>query len=79
MKRHSVLVLMVVVALLAAACGTPTAAPPTAKPATAVPPTAVPAQPFKIAVVMPSAINDVAFSQSMYQALKAIQTEMGGE
>lgn len=35
--------------------------------------------PFRIAVVMPSAITDMAFSQSMWSALKAIQTEMGGE
>ena len=28
---------------------------------------------------MPSAINDLAFSQSMYDALSATQTEMGGE
>ena len=35
--------------------------------------------PFRIAVVMPSAINDLAFSQSMYDALVMIQEEMGGE
>ena len=35
--------------------------------------------PFKVAVVMPSAINDLAFSQSMYDALLAVQTQMGGE
>ena len=28
---------------------------------------------------MPSAINDLAFSQSMYDALVTIQEEMGGE
>jgi basic membrane protein A len=33
---------------------------------------------FRVAVIMPSAINDLAFSQSMYDALAAIQTEMGG-
>jgi basic membrane protein A len=31
-----------------------------------------------VAVIMPSAINDLAFSQSMYDALVAIQEEMGG-
>lgn len=36
-------------------------------------------KPFRIAVVMPSATTDMAFSQSMWTALKAIQTEMGGE
>ncbi len=35
--------------------------------------------PFRVAVVMPSAINDLAFSQSMYDALVAIQEMMGGE
>ena len=34
---------------------------------------------FRVAVVMPSAINDLAFSQSMYDALTAIQNEMGEE
>jgi basic membrane protein A len=33
--------------------------------------------PFRVAVVMPSAINDLAFSQSMYDALLKIQGEMG--
>jgi len=40
---------------------------------------AMPAEKFKVAVVMPSAINDLAFSQSMYDALKSIQEGMGGE
>lgn len=35
-------------------------------------------EPFRVAVVMPSAINDLAFSQSMYDALMRIQEEMGG-
>jgi basic membrane protein A len=35
--------------------------------------------PFKVAVVMPSPINDLAFSQSMYDALVALQNEMGEE
>ncbi len=34
---------------------------------------------FRVAVVMPSAINDLAFSQSMYDALSAIQEERGAE
>jgi basic membrane lipoprotein Med (substrate-binding protein (PBP1-ABC) superfamily) len=33
---------------------------------------------FRVAVVMPSAINDLAFSQSMYDALLIVQEEMGG-
>ncbi len=46
---------------------------------TACSPAASTAKVFRIAVIMPSAINDVAFSQSMYDALKAVQKEMGGE
>jgi basic membrane lipoprotein Med (substrate-binding protein (PBP1-ABC) superfamily) len=38
-----------------------------------------PAEPFRVAVVMPSAINDLAFSQSMYDTLVLIQEEMGAE
>ncbi|MCA9837563.1 MAG: BMP family protein [Trueperaceae bacterium] len=34
---------------------------------------------FKVAVVMPSATNDLAFSESMYDSLLAIQEEMGAD
>jgi len=34
---------------------------------------------FRVAVVMPSATNDLAFSQSMFDALTNIQNEMGAE
>lgn len=63
-----------------AAAAQPTAAveqPTTA----AAQPTSAPAQPtgaqFRVAVVMPSAANDLAFSQSMVDALTRLQTEMG--
>ena len=36
------------------------------------------AKPLRVAVVMPSAITDMAFSQSMCQALQSVQKEMGG-
>jgi basic membrane protein A len=65
MKTRKLLPALLAVALLVAACGG--AATP------------APSGPFRIAVVMPSATTDMAFSQSMYQALKAVQTEMGGE
>ena len=44
-------------------------------------PTAAPAAAgkFRVAVVMPSAINDLAFSQSMYDSLMAVQKEMGAD
>ena len=59
----------------------PTEAPATEAPvATEAPATEAPAgEPFRVAVVMPSAINDLAFSQSMYDALARIQDEMGAE
>ncbi|MCA9969621.1 MAG: BMP family ABC transporter substrate-binding protein, partial [Anaerolineales bacterium] len=44
--------------------------------------TAAPAEfsgPFRVAVVMPSARNDLAFSQSMFDALTAVQNEMGAD
>ncbi len=55
----------------------PTTAPvPTTAPTTA--PTAAPAvKVFKVAVIMPSAYNDLAFSQSMYDSLVKVQTAMG--
>jgi hypothetical protein len=77
------------VALIAVACGGET---PTAETPTEAPPaegeteteeeettTEEEAEPFRVAVVMPSAINDLAFSQSMYDALLAIQEERGEE
>ena len=39
----------------------------------------VAAAPFRVAVVMPSSISDLAFSQSMYDALVAIEEKMGSE
>src|SRR5512145_1082370 len=61
----------------------PTEAPATEAPteaATEAPATEAPAgEPFRVAVVMPSAINDLAFSQSMYDALVRVQEEMGKE
>ncbi|PKO05123.1 MAG: BMP family ABC transporter substrate-binding protein [Chloroflexi bacterium HGW-Chloroflexi-3] len=54
------------VAMLSTACATATPAAP-----------AESTGPFRVAVVTPSAINDLAFSQSMYDALAKIQGEMG--
>jgi basic membrane protein A len=36
-------------------------------------------EPFRVAAVAPSATNDLAFSQSMYDALMAVQEELGEE
>jgi basic membrane protein A and related proteins len=72
MKKQSKLMvifsILLATALLLAACAP--AATPTPAPA---------AKPVRIAVIMPSAITDMAFSQSMYSALISVQKEMGGE
>jgi basic membrane protein A len=60
----------VLLAVLAAACA------PSAQPSGGV---QSGGEKFRVAVVMPSAINDLAFSQSMYSALQAIQKEMGAD
>jgi basic membrane lipoprotein Med (substrate-binding protein (PBP1-ABC) superfamily) len=79
MKRLSV-ILVLVFALVAAACASGTSSTTTtASTATTEGTTQAAAEPFKIAMIAPSAINDLAFTQSMYDALLAIQTEMGGE
>ncbi len=93
-KRLIVVLVLLTVLVTACTTPTPapTAAPvvptqppaaPTAAPvvvATEAPaPTVAPVETFRIAVVMPSAITDVAFSQSMWNALVAVQAEMGGE
>ena len=65
-----------ILALLLAACTSAGAAEeaPTASPEA----TAVAVKPFRVAVIVPSAVNDVAFSQSMYDALLRVQKDMGG-
>lgn len=70
-------VIAVIFALLLSACGgaSPT---PTQPPAEQPPAEQPPAEPFRIAVIMPSATNDLAFSQSIYDALVGMQQEMGG-
>ncbi len=60
---------LLILAMLISSCGTATPA------ATEAPVEA--AKPFRVAVVMPSKINDLAFSQSMYDSLVAVQNEMG--
>ncbi len=82
-KTALLLTLLIAVSLILGACGAPAAteppaAAPTAAEAPAAAPTEAPAEPLRVAVVMPSAINDLAFSQSMYDALVKVQTEMGG-
>ena len=35
--------------------------------------------PFRVAIVMPSSVTDLAWSQSIYQGLLEVQAAMGGE
>jgi len=67
MKKFAwLLTLIVALSMVLSACGG------------GAPATTAPAEKFRVAVVMPSAINDLAFSQSMYDALVRIQNDMGG-
>lgn len=79
-----ILVTLLLVGLLAGcAAPAPTPAAPAVAPATtaaqaAAPATPLPAaKPFKVAIILPSAHNDLAFSQSMYDALTKVQKELG--
>jgi basic membrane protein A len=71
MKKFTWFLTLVVAFSLAMSACAPAATPTPA-------PTSAPVEKFRVAVVMPSAINDLAFSQSMYDALVRVQTEMGG-
>lgn len=64
MKPKSLLFVgLLLIAMLVTACGpAATAAPKT----------------IRIAVIMPSATNDAAFSQSMWSALQTVQSDLGG-
>ncbi len=80
-------------ALVLSACAAPVAeeapaaeAPAAEAPAATEAPAEAPAateapmaEPFRVAVVMPSATTDLAFGQSMYDALVRVQEEMGAE
>jgi len=78
MKKFRLLITgLLLVAVLLGACQAEEA--PVVEEPAAEPAVEEKAEPFKVAVVMPSSINDLAFSQSMYDALLTIQEEMGGE
>jgi len=65
MKGHRLLIAVLLVAVLVTS-------------ACAAPAPATPAKPLRVAVIMPSAMTDMAFSQSMYQALLTVQKDLGG-
>jgi basic membrane lipoprotein Med (substrate-binding protein (PBP1-ABC) superfamily) len=71
MKTRNAVLVSVLIALLLSACASGAQPSGGAQPAGG--------EKFRVAVVMPSAINDVAFSQSMYNALLAIQKEVGAD
>ncbi|HSL45127.1 MAG TPA: BMP family protein [Anaerolineales bacterium] len=76
MRPLHLLSIILITAFVLTACNTSSAPLPT--PTAPPEPTAVTAKPLRVAVLMPSAANDLAFSQSMYDALVRIQSEMGG-
>ncbi|MCC7163386.1 MAG: BMP family protein [Anaerolineae bacterium] len=78
MKTRFLIFALALIAMTVIAACAPVAAPPPATSAPAAQPTAAPAaEQFRVAVVMPSAANDLAFSQSMVDALNRLQSEMG--
>lgn len=79
MHKRLILIASLILALVLAACAAPAApvAAPAAGGESAAP--AATSSPFRIAIVMPSSTTDLAWSQAMYDALKSVQTEMGGD
>lgn len=78
--KSKLFILVVLLALLLTACApaaTPTPEAPAETQEVEEPP-AEPEEPFRVAVIMPSAINDLAFSQSIYDALETMRADMGG-
>jgi basic membrane protein A len=67
-KLHVTLIGLLIFVMLLSACAQATPEP-----------TQAPTKPFRVAVVMPSKTNDLAFSQSIYDALVLIQNEMGAD
>jgi basic membrane lipoprotein Med (substrate-binding protein (PBP1-ABC) superfamily) len=65
-KKRNLAILLVLLALLLSACGGGDGGDGEA-------------ETLRVAVIMPSTINDLAFSQSMYDALKKVQADLGGE
>ncbi len=62
-RKRMLVILFVVLSLLATSCGGGGGSQPKV---------------LKVAVIMPSTVTDLAFSQSMYDALLKVQQEMGG-
>jgi basic membrane protein A len=71
--------LFALLALALAACAAPAAPAGDAPADTGEAAGEAPADAFRVAIVMPSTITDLAWSQAMYDGLVEIQGEMGGE
>lgn len=76
MKAFRFSTFFTMLAILLAACSS--AAAPEEIPTVSVATVVAATKPFRIALIMPSAANDLAFSQSMYDALVRVQNDMGG-
>jgi basic membrane protein A and related proteins len=81
-KSMGILTFGLALVVFLAGCVAPVPGPAPAAPVVAgeAAATAGPAgEPIRIAIILPSSIIDMAWSQSMYDALKAVQAQMGGE
>ncbi len=81
MTRKILATLSLVFLLTLAACGggAPDPTPEGDGQANTIPDSLESTDPFRVAVVMPSTITDVAWSQALYDSLVTVQEEMGGE
>ncbi|MFN3979354.1 MAG: BMP family protein [Caldilinea sp.] len=75
------LILVLIAALLLAACAAPVAAPAGGGQTAATEAVAETesAGPIRVALLMPSTINDISWSQSIYVSLKELQEELGAD
>jgi basic membrane lipoprotein Med (substrate-binding protein (PBP1-ABC) superfamily) len=76
-KRMMILALLSLLVLVMGACAAPAA--PAAESGDASDSGDAAMEQFRVAIVMPSTITDLAWSQAMYDGLVSIQTDMGGE
>ena len=84
MKQATSRLFAILMVLLLALAGCTSVAPAASDSAPAAAATEAPAEeamgePFRVAIIMPSTITDLAWSQAIYDALVSVQTEMGGE
>lgn len=75
-KLYRIVVLVALLAILFTGCAPAATPAPTAAPTKAAAPVE---KPLRIAAIYPSPVSDAAFSQSMHEAILAIQKEMGGK